>query len=159
MGLRASILLGGRLIVGTRIALVSCVKSKRAAASPARELYTSHLFRGLRTYAEAHADAWYILSAEHGVLRPADVIAPYEKTLTKMPKRDRVAWAARVQTQLLEILPAGAEVILLAGSRYREGIEFFLRQRGFSVWTPMEGLAFGKQLQWLNRAANRPHAR
>ena len=143
----------------TRVALVSCVKSKRAAASPARELYTSQLFRGLRAYAEAHADTWYILSAEHGVLRPEDVIAPYEKTLTTMPKRDRVAWAGRVQPQLLEILPSGAEVILLAGSRYREGIECFLRQHGFSVSTPMEGLGIGKQLQWLNRAANQFHAR
>lgn len=145
--------------MGTRVALVSCVKSKRAAASPARELYTSQLFRGLRAYAEAHADAWYILSAEHGVLHPDDVIDPYEKTLNTVPKRDRVAWAGRVQTQLLEILPPGADVILLAGSRYREGIEFFLRQHGFSVSTPMEGLGFGKQLQWLNRAANRLHAR
>jgi hypothetical protein len=145
--------------VGTRIALVSCVKSKRAVASPARELYTSQLFRGLRAYAEAHADAWYILSAEHGVLRPDDVIAPYEKTLTKMLKPDRVAWAGRVQTQLLAILPPGADVILLAGSRYREGIEFFLHQHGFSVSIPMEGLGIGKQLQWLNRSANQLHAR
>ena len=145
--------------MGTRIALVSCVKSKRAAASPARELYSSQLFRGLRAYAEAHADAWYILSAEYGVLRPDDVIAPYEKTLTTMPKRDRVVWAGRVQPQLLEILPSGAEVILLAGARYREGIELFLRQHGFSVSTPMEGLGIGKQLQWLNRAANQLHAR
>lgn len=145
--------------MGTRIALVSCVKSKGTAASPARELYTSNLFRGLRAYAEAHADAWYILSAEHGVLRPDDVIAPYEKTLTKMPKRDRMAWAGRVQTQLLEVLPPGADVILLAGSRYREGIESFLRQRGFSVSIPMERLGIGKQLQWLNRAANQLHAR
>ena len=146
-------------MVGTRIALVSCVKSKRVAASPARDLYTSQLFRGLSAYAEAHADAWYILSAEHGVLRPDDVIAPYEKTLTTMRKRDRVAWAGRVQPQLLEILPSSAEVILLAGARYREGIEFFLRQHGFSVSTPMEGLGIGKQLQWLNRAANQLHAR
>ena len=145
--------------MGTRIALVSCVKSKRAAASPARELYSSQLFRGLRAYAEARADAWYILSAEYGVLRPDDVIAPYEKTLITMPKRDRVAWAGRVQPQLLEILPSGAEVILFAGARYREGIELFLRQHGFSVSTPMEGLGIGKQLQWLNRAANQLHAR
>jgi hypothetical protein len=145
--------------VGIRIALVSCVKSKRAAASPARELYTSQLFRSLRAYAEAHADAWYILSAEHGILRPDDVIAPYEKTLTSMPKSDRVAWAGRVQPQLLEILPSGAEVILLAGSRYREGIEHFLRQHGFSVSIPMEGLGIGKQLQWLKSAVKQHHER
>ncbi len=52
----------------TVVALVSCVKSKRAVASPARELYVSPLFKGMRAYAETRADAWYILSAEHGVL-------------------------------------------------------------------------------------------
>ena len=39
----------------------------------------------------------------------------------------------RVQLQLLEILPSGAEVILLAGSRYLEGVDLFLRQHGFSA--------------------------
>lgn len=148
----------GRMHRGSRVALVSCVKSKRGAASPAGELYTSQLFRGLKAYAIAHADAWYILSAEHGVLRPDDLIAPYETTLNTMPKRDRVAWAGRVQLQL-EILPSGTEVILLAGSRYREGIEPFLRQRGFAVSIPMEGLGVGQQLRWLNRTTNPTHAR
>jgi hypothetical protein len=145
--------------VGNRVALVSCVKSKRAAASPARDLYTSHLFRGLRAYAEARADAWYILSAQHGLVHPDAVIGPYEKTLGAMPKRDRTVWAHRVQAQLIEILPSGAELILLAGLRYREGLESFLRKHGFSVSIPMEGLAIGKQLQWLNRALMSTHVR
>ena len=103
--------------VATRVALVSCVKQKRDSAAPACDLYLSQLFRSLRHYAETHADAWYILSAEHGVLRPDQVVEPYERTLNTMPKRERVAWAERVQQQLLELLPAGAEVILLAGLR------------------------------------------
>ena len=136
------------------------MSNRSVPSRPQRKSCTaSQLFRGLRAYAEAHADAWYILSAEHGVLRPDDVIAPYEKTLSRMLKRDRVAWAGRVQPQLLAILPPGADVILLAGSRYRAGIEFFLQQHGFSVSIPMEGLGIGKQLQWLNRAANQLHAR
>jgi hypothetical protein len=53
----------------TRVALVSCVKQKRDTAAPARDLYLSPLFRGFRRYAESRADSWYILSAEHGVLR------------------------------------------------------------------------------------------
>jgi hypothetical protein len=54
---------------------------------------------------------------------------------------------------------SGAEVILLAGSRYREGVDLFLRQHGFSVSIPMEGLGIGKQLQWLNRAVHPIDAR
>lgn len=49
------------------VALVSCVKNKRAAASPACDLYESKLLRKLRQYAEAHATVWYILSAEYGL--------------------------------------------------------------------------------------------
>ena len=138
--------------MATRVALVSCVKKKSDSAAPARDLYLSQLFRGLRLYAERHSDAWYILSAEHGVLHPAEVVEPYERTLNTMPKPDRLAWAERVQRQLLELLPANAEVILLAGLRYREEIEPFLRQRGFPVSVPLEGLAIGKQLQWLKQA-------
>ena len=70
-----------------------------------------------------------------------------------MSKRERLAWAERVQQQLLEILPAGAEIILLAGLRYREDVEPFLRKRGFSVSVPFEGLTIGKQLQRLKQAA------
>ena len=139
--------------MATRIALVSCVKQKRDSAAPARDLYLSQLFRGLRHYAETQADAWYILSAEHGVLRPEQVVGPYERTLNTMPKRERLAWAERVQQQLLELLPADAEVILLAGLRYREEIEPFLRKRGFPVSVPLEGLRIGEQLRRLKQAA------
>jgi cytoplasmic iron level regulating protein YaaA (DUF328/UPF0246 family) len=139
--------------LATCVALVSCVKRKRESAAPARDLYLSQLFRGLRHYAEKHADTWYILSAEHGVLHPMQVVQPYERTLNTMPKRERLAWAERVKKQLLEILPVGAEVILLAGLRYREEIEPFLRRRGFPVSVPFEGLTIGKQLQRLKQAA------
>jgi cytoplasmic iron level regulating protein YaaA (DUF328/UPF0246 family) len=139
--------------VATRVALVSCVKKKQSSAAPARDLYLSHLFRGLRRYAESHADVWYILSAEHGLLKPDQVIEPYERTLNTMPKRDRTAWAERVRQQLLEILPANAEVTLLAGLRYREGIETFLREQGFTVSVPLEGLKIGEQLQRLKQEA------
>ena len=66
-----------------------------------------------------------------------------------MQKGDRDAWARRVQSRLLEVLPAGAEVIILAGERYREGIVPFLEEHGFDVRVPMEGLQFGPQLRWL----------
>jgi hypothetical protein len=132
-----------------RVALVSCVKAKRSTASPARHLYTSQLFRALRSHAEATADRWYILSAEHGLVRPDQVLAPYERTLNRMPKHERVAWADAVWADLLKVLPADAEVVFLAGARYREGLENRLREHGFAVSVPLKGLGIGKQLQRL----------
>lgn len=134
----------------TRIALVSCVKSKRPTPTRAADLYTSPLFRGLRRYAERVSDAWYILSAEHGLVHPDTILAPYERTLNKMSKAARATWAERVRGQLLEVLPKGAEVVVLAGVRYREGLVGFLNEQGFSVSIPLEGLSFGRQLQWLS---------
>lgn len=135
--------------MGTRVALVSCVKTKRKADSPARDLYTSPLFQGMRRYAERNADAWYILSAKYGLLHPDEVVAPYEQTLNAMRKADRLAWAERVQQALLKLLPPGAEVVILAGNRYRENLVPYLKGHGFAVAVPMTGLAFGQQLRWL----------
>jgi hypothetical protein len=133
----------------TRVILVSCVKSKRTSVSAAQNLYTSDLFLSMRTYARQNSDQWFILSAEHGVLRPDEVVAPYEKTLNKMLKAERLEWAARVQYSLLELIPSGASIVVLAGERYREGVVPFLRERGYSVEVPMIGLKFGFQLRWL----------
>lgn len=44
-------------------------------------------------------------------------------------------------------------MILLAGLRYREEIEPFLRKRGFAVSVPLEGLKIGEQLRYLKHAA------
>jgi hypothetical protein len=132
-----------------RVALVSCVKSKQPLPAPAKDLYTSPLFRSLRRYAEHNADRWFILSAEHGLVDPEQVLAPYEKTLNNARKDERAAWARRVQTRLEAVLPPGAEVIILAGERYREYLVPFLKSRGHEVSVPLEGMPFGKQLQYL----------
>lgn len=138
-----------------RVALVSCVKQKRNHAAPAQDLYTSSLFQGLRKYAETHADAWFILSAEYGLLRPEQVIEPYERTLKAMPKCERRDWANRVQQQLLELLVPETEIILLAGMRYREELEPFLKHLGYKVSVPLEGLTIGRQLQRLKRDSSK----
>jgi len=94
----------------------------------------------MRKYAKMKADAWFILSAEHGLLRPGQVIAPYERTLKTMTNTDQGAWAVRVQRQLLELLPASAVVVILAGVSYRKNIVPFLESHGFSVEVPIGGV-------------------
>lgn len=133
-----------------KIALVSCVKTKRDVASPARSLYTSALFKKASSYAREIADEWYILSAEHGLVHPDTVIAPYNKTLNRMRAAERRAWAREVVTELEQALKPGDRVIILAGKRYRENLIGPIEQIGCHVEIPMEGLSFGQQLQWLN---------
>ncbi|WBY01539.1 hypothetical protein PE066_19065 [Ramlibacter tataouinensis] len=135
------------------IALVGCVKSKRPHPAPAEDLYTSALFRALRAYARRHADRWFILSAEHGLLQPQDVVQPYEKTLLTMAKPARQQWASKVATQLDAVLPAGCRLILLAGQRYREDLEPLLQARGHQIDVPLRGLRLGEQLRQLRKEA------
>lgn len=133
----------------SRLALVSCVKRKRTAPAPARDLYTSTLFRLLRQHAEANSDRWLILSAEHGVVDPDTVLAPYERTLLRMSSREQREWAARVRAQLVPHLAGVTSVLLLAGERYRQHLVDFLEQNGRTVDIPLRGLSIGRQLKWL----------
>src|SRR5690606_4368286 len=122
---------------------------------PARDLYTSALFRKARAYAERNADAWYILSAKYGLVDPNRVIEPYDVTLNRMGIGERRAWAAKVRFELEQIVQPGDTVVMLAGAHYREGLMGALRRRGVQVQVPMEGLKIGEQLQWLSQRRER----
>lgn len=133
----------------SKIFLVSCVGQKLPYAAAARDLYTSDWFVKARRYVEAQRAPWFILSAEHGLLHPDQVVAPYERTLNTMGVSPRRAWAARVMTQIDEVLPGVDAVEFLAGERYRENLVPALVSRGIKVFIPMAGLRIGEQLAWL----------
>lgn len=129
--------------------LVSCVSQKRSDSNPARELYVSDWFRKARAFVERTGAPWFILSAEHGLVRPDAVIAPYEKTLNTLRVRERRAWANRVIDQMQRELPDASQVVLLAGHRYREFLLDYLRRRFEEVMVPLEGMRIGEQLSWF----------
>lgn len=136
---------------GTTVYLVSCVSQKREQACAAHDLYVSDLFRKARRFAEASGCSWFILSAEHGLVAPGQVIAPYERTLNTMRAADRRAWGERVAAQLAEAVPDLSRVVFLAGERYREFLARHLASRGVEVSVPMEGLRIGELLSWLGQ--------
>ena len=132
------------------VALVSCVSQKVPRPARASDLYTSTWFVKARAYAQQNADTWYILSALYGLVEPARVIAPYNVTLKGLPAADRRAWATRVLVSLRGLLKPGDCVLFLAGQAYRTGLVNAIKAMGCTVIVPMEGLAIGEQLHWLN---------
>lgn len=134
----------------SRVYLVSCVSQKTPYPVPAKDLYVSNLFRKARAYVEKSGSPWFILSAEHGLVRPDQILAPYEKTLNNMGVAERRLWADRVKKQMELMLPDADEIAFFAGSRYREHLEPWLRNRFTNVSVPMQGLQIGKQLKWLS---------
>jgi hypothetical protein len=138
-----------------RIGLVGCVKSKLDKAAPARDLYISALFRGARCSVERSCDRWFILSAEHALVHPDAVVAPYEKTLKDVSPTDRREWSERVLTQLqMEIGDlSGHAFEIHAGAAYANfGLVEGLRHRGAGVEQPLEGLSLGQRLAHYKRA-------
>lgn len=133
--------------------LLGCVKSKDDRARPAKDLYTSELFRRRRLYAEASGRPWWIVSAEYGLVQPDEVIAPYDTLIGRRPLRERQRIAAQVADRLeRELGPLrGRRLELHAGDEYYQAINPTLRQRGATVLRPLEGLSFGRQLAWYGK--------
>ena len=132
---------------GRTLYLVACSASKSPAPAPARDLYLGDLFARSRRYVEALGADWAILSARHGLVEPASVVAPYDQRLGT-DKRARGAWAARVAAQLGELGP-GDRVVFLAGRAYRDQLGAELAGRGVAVEAPLSGLGIGHQRQRL----------
>lgn len=93
---------------------------------------------------------YFILSAKHGILHPTQIIEPYDQSLYHLSIPERRQWSEVVVKQLIAIAPPPAELIILAGKRYREGIVKPLQNAGYNITIPLQGLGIGKQLQWLN---------
>jgi hypothetical protein len=82
------------------IILVTCVKSKVTRPALAKDLYTSPLFKKQRAYAERAGVPWFILSAEHALVKPDEWLAPYERFLADTTPSYRSAWGAWVAARL-----------------------------------------------------------
>ena len=138
-----------RICPGRRVFLLSCAKTKKPFRTRAADLYDSALFRKMLQYAERHSpDAVFILSAKHGLLRPDDVIDPYEQTLASMPVAEVKAWAGRVLDQLRRLTDLERDhFTILASQKYRRYLLPHLRHYRI----PMAGLTIGRQLRFLNK--------
>ena len=134
------------------LCLVSCVAAKLPRTAPAKDLYTSTLFKKARGLVEAQRWPWFILSAEHGLVHPQEEVAPYEKTLNKMGVVERRDWASQVLAALEPHLAGVQSVVFLAGKNYRQFLEPEFSGRGIDVHVPMQGMRIGEQLRWLSRA-------
>ncbi|MBY8862014.1 hypothetical protein K7711_36445 [Nocardia sp. CA2R105] len=133
--------------------LVSCVKVKREHGAAAKDLYISDYFSRMRHYAEASGLPWFILSAEHGLLRPDDWVEPYERYLPRTSREYRCAWGQRVAEQLeTELGPlAGLTFEVHAGAEYIQSIEPYLHAAGAQVVDELHGLPIGLRLSWYKQ--------
>jgi len=138
-------------VTRTRVGLVGCTKSKRERATAAKDLCDrSVLFRGARCTVERTCERWFVLSAKHGLVRPEQVLEPYDETLSTASREARRRWAERVLAQLEAELGrdlSGYVFEAHAGSAYLDfGLVRGIEERGGRVERPLDGLGLGRRL-------------
>jgi hypothetical protein len=121
------------------IAFIACSKTKKAYSCPAKEMYQGALFKKALRYSLKNYQDVYILSAKYGVLSLDTIIDPYEKTLNKMSKKERMEWYGRVENVLQTLQ---GPFTFFAGKLYNAP---------FKGEKPLTGLGLGQQLQWFTK--------
>lgn len=146
-----------------RFLLMGCGKCKAAGPAAARDLYRGGLSKIRFRYASARvaagsADGWAVLSARHGVLSPAVVVAPYDVTIRDLDGLTVAALGCAVVDALISTAweagarsPADVCVEVHAGADYRAAVWPFLAAAGFVVTAPAPVVGIGQLLGWYLR--------
>lgn len=131
------------------IVFISCVKTKRKERCAARDMYISPLFKKQLAYAQSlHPKSIYILSAKYGIIELDEIIEPYQMTVNDMPDETRKMWALHCYKQLRDKgVDFNSRAVFLCGKNYHGYLSRFFP----NAETPLEGLSFGRRLQFLNR--------
>lgn len=137
----------------TTVALVSCGKRKVGGQAMAADMYLSPRFKYARAIPERKGWRWYVLSAKYGLVPPDQIIDPYDQTLVGASKGIKRNWADKVLHQIRSTLESGVHIVLLAGHDYTEFLAGPLREAGFAVDEPLDGLRQGEQLSRLKQMA------
>src|SRR6185295_10488748 len=121
------------------------------ARTHAENLYSSELFYRSRRYAQANFDSWLILSAKHGLLRPDQIISPYDCKLTTLSSRERTELSKRISRQASLLLTESNSLTSICGEEY----DSLLDQAGIHFRrSPEFALPIGKKLRALGDATD-----
>ena len=140
-------------MLGVRVALLSCTKSKKTYACSAKEMYSpSTLFSKALAYTSRRYEAIYVLSAKYGLLELDTVIEPYNLTLKSLSKQQKKIWAVKTFGMIeAKNLPTDSCLHFYAGVDYRVYLMKLLKSRGYIVDAPLQKMSFGKQLAFYTR--------
>ena len=150
-----------------KMIVIGCVSKKQRLGAgetvPAADLYTSALWAKRRAHAERSGAPWLILSAEHGLIHPAQPLALYNTTISAVRKLQREApsaWHTGAAAALDALELADGETLELevyAGAAYverlKEAATLSARAERVRVVNALEGMQIGQRLRWYNEQA------
>lgn len=134
------------------IGLIGCGSKKKDEPKPAAYLYDSNYFELKRKWADQNCDIWFILSAEHGLIQPHEIIEPYD---TNIKEVDSEKWGNKVIADIQGILSNNDEVVFLAGKDYIEPLKPFFEAAPFRTNYLFEQTSgIGDQLKLLKEGVS-----
>lgn len=140
------------------LVIVPCGKAKiwdkqpNAGPTPAGQTYIGSPFKVNRQYAKRFGDAWVVLSAKYGFLRPTDAIeGPYNVTFKRSDPQSIPVETLRQQVRARHLDGYG-RVIGLGGKEYRERITEAFAGTGLQPLFPFAGLPLGLSLAAAKQA-------
>lgn len=95
-------------------------KNPKACKIPAKEAYTSQLFKLHREYAETLGTEWRILSAKYGITHPDQLVEDYDCKFDDSYLDRRNWWKLEGMVRQARALPHFERIVLLGGRLYRE---------------------------------------
>jgi len=135
--------------------LVSGGPRQQPRPEAARDLYDGLWFRSARARAERAGDAWFILSARHGLLDPEARVQPYADRLEGRSAAAMRAWVTLTTERMERMLPEAGRVVLLCDREPPPELLRWLRVRYPEVETPLAGLNTAAQVLHMARDADR----
>ena len=128
------------------LVIVPCASAKvwdrdpDRGATPAKDAYTSPMFRVNRRYAERFADRWVILSAKYGFIDP-DFMLPGPYNVSFNDHRTNPVAAVVLVGQVEDLaLWRAARVVGLGGALYRRAVSTAFAGRDLQLEFPFAGL-------------------
>ena len=119
---------------------IPCGKQKATVASAARDLYIGTGFQHALQAVLRDGRPYFIISSKWGLLRPDDVIEPYEAVTKTQTDIDRLARQLRKQNV------TGIQIESWCPAAYTEA----MRRAGMVITAePLLGLRQGERAKWL----------
>ena len=130
--------------------VIGCGKQKaRVPFAKARDLYTGPLFKAHYRLAKSNGGPHYILSGKHGLIPVDRSIANYDTTMTGAGAVQRQVWSDMVLEQF-RALERPKRLVVICGKPYLGKWHRTLLDDGWTISTPLMGLAIGRRLAKVN---------
>jgi hypothetical protein len=127
-------------VASSRLVLIGSSGPTAGEPAPAALLFASPGFARARDTAVRSGSPWFVLSAKHGLLEPADVVGPYDVQIGDQSAGYRTAWGEWVVGQLAErVRLDGVTVEVHGGIDFAQPLRQPLAVRGAALELPLPG--------------------